>query len=71
MEPADEVVRSRSNPLVARLRALKARADADLALIEGPKLLAEAVSAGVAIVAVAAAPDAPVPALEVPVRREK
>jgi RNA methyltransferase, TrmH family len=69
MQPADEVVRSRSNPLVARLRALKARADADLALVEGPKLLAEAVSAGVAIVAVAAAPDAQVPAVDVPVRR--
>lgn len=69
MEPADEVVTSRSNPLVARLRALKARADADLTLIEGPKLLAEAVSAGVAIVAVAATPDATVPAVGVPVRR--
>jgi TrmH family RNA methyltransferase len=69
MKPADEVVTSRSNPLVARLRALKSRADADLALVEGPKLLAEAVSAGVAIVEVAAAPDASVPDVPVPVRR--
>ena len=69
MKPADEVVTSRSNPLVARLRALKSRADADLALVEGPKLLAEAVSAGVTIVEVAAAPDASVPEVAVPVRR--
>lgn len=69
MPPADEVVTSRSNPLVARLRALKSRADADLALVEGPKLLAEAVSAGVAILEVAASPGASVPAVPVPVRR--
>jgi RNA methyltransferase, TrmH family len=69
MKPADEVVTSRSNPLVARLRALKSRADADLALVEGPKLLQEAVAAGIAIVEVAAAPDASVPAVPVPVRR--
>ena len=69
MKPADEAVTSRSNPLVARLRALKSRADADLALVEGPKLLQEAVAAGIAIVEVAAAPDASVPAVPVPVRR--
>jgi TrmH family RNA methyltransferase len=69
MKPPDEVVTSRSNPLVARLRALKSRADADLALVEGPKLLAEAVSAGAAIVEVAAGPDASVPDVPVPVRR--
>jgi RNA methyltransferase, TrmH family len=69
MKPADPVVKSRSNPLVARLRALKARADADLALVEGPKLLAEAVAAGIEIVEVAAAPDASVPPVPVPVRR--
>lgn len=69
MPPSDDLVTSRGNPLIARLRALKARADADLALVEGPKLLAEAASAGVAIVEVAAAPDAVVPAVPVPVRR--
>jgi RNA methyltransferase, TrmH family len=68
MKPPDEVVTSRSNPLVARLRALKSRADADLALLEGPKLLAEAVLAGLAIVEVAASPHAAVPDVPVPVR---
>jgi TrmH family RNA methyltransferase len=69
MKPADEVVKSRSNPLVARLRALKSRADADLALVEGPKLLAEALAAGVRIVEIAAAPGVAVPDGAGPVRR--
>ena len=56
-----EVIRSRNNPIVRRLRELKARADADLALVEGPKLLAEAVSAGIEIVDVAAAPGIALP----------
>ncbi|HET9314060.1 MAG TPA: RNA methyltransferase [Vicinamibacteria bacterium] len=56
-----DVIRSRNNPVVRRLRELKARADADLALVEGPKLLAEAVSAGIGIVEVAAAPGMALP----------
>lgn len=50
-----ETVRSRSNPLVKRLRALKERADPDggLLLIEGPKLLAEALHAGLELVELA------------------
>jgi tRNA G18 (ribose-2'-O)-methylase SpoU len=63
-----EVITSRNNPLVKRLRELKARADADLALVEGPKLLAEAVAAGVAIVEVATAPRLAVPRLDAPIR---
>jgi RNA methyltransferase, TrmH family len=69
MKPADEVVKSRSNPLVARLRALKSRADADLTLVEGPKLLAEALAAGIRIVEIAAAPGVAVPDGSGPVRR--
>jgi TrmH family RNA methyltransferase len=70
MKPDVDVIRSRANPLVARLRELKARADADLALVEGPKLLAEAVAARIGIVEVAAAPGIALPAMEgVEVRR--
>ena len=58
-----EVIRSRNNPVVRRLRELKARADADLALVEGPKLLAEAISAGIEVVEVAASPGIALPAL--------
>jgi len=52
-----ETVRSRSNPLVKRLRALKERADpaGGLMLIEGPKLLAEALHAGLELVELALA----------------
>jgi RNA methyltransferase, TrmH family len=56
-----DVIRSRNNPIVRRLRELKARADADLALVEGPKLLGEAVSAGIEIVEVAASPGIALP----------
>jgi TrmH family RNA methyltransferase len=58
-----DVIQSRNNPVVRRLRELKARADADLALVEGPKLLAEAVSAGIEIVEVAASPGIALPAV--------
>jgi RNA methyltransferase, TrmH family len=51
-----EVIRSRANPLVKRLRALKQQGASDLLLIEGPKLLEEALAAGVAIVEAAASP---------------
>ena len=49
MPQAAEVVRSRKSPVFKRLAALKARAARDLVLIEGPKLLEEALAAGVAI----------------------
>jgi TrmH family RNA methyltransferase len=63
MTPDAEVIRSRHNPLVRRLRELKARAHAGLALVEGPKLLAEAASAGISFVEVAAAPGIALPDL--------
>jgi RNA methyltransferase, TrmH family len=53
---APELIRSRSNPLVKRLRALKQQGADDLLLIEGPKLLAEAMAAGVPLVEAAASP---------------
>jgi TrmH family RNA methyltransferase len=52
MTPDEEVVRSRSNPLFKRLRALKERGagpGAGLCLLEGPRLVEEALAAGVAI----------------------
>ena len=51
-----DLIRSRANPLVKRLHALKRQADADLLLVEGPRLLEEAVEAGVEIVEAAASP---------------
>jgi TrmH family RNA methyltransferase len=55
----EEVIHSRSNPLVKRLRALKERGTADdLALLEGFTLVGEALRAGVAIVEAAASPRA-------------
>jgi TrmH family RNA methyltransferase len=58
--PGAELIRSRSNPLVKRLRALRDHGDKDglLALIEGPKLLEEAALSGVEILEVAATPRA-------------
>lgn len=55
--PRTEPVRSRSNTLVKRLRALKQHADpaGGLMLIEGPKLLREALRAGVELVELALA----------------
>jgi TrmH family RNA methyltransferase len=53
---AQELIRSRANPLVKRLRALKQQGAHDLLLVEGPKLLAEALAAGVPLVEVAASP---------------
>ncbi len=52
-----EVVRSRANPLVRRLHALKQRADAagGLMLLEGPKLLDEGLRSGVELVEAALA----------------
>jgi TrmH family RNA methyltransferase len=51
-------IRSRSNAVVRRFRALKERAAGDLALLEGTKLLEEALAAGAAITEVAASPRA-------------
>jgi TrmH family RNA methyltransferase len=51
-------IRSRSNAVVRRFRALKERAGGDLALLEGTKLVEEALAAGVRIVEVAASPRA-------------
>jgi len=47
--PPSEVIRSRSNPLYKRLAALKERAEQELCLLEGAKLVEEALAAGVVI----------------------
>jgi TrmH family RNA methyltransferase len=55
--PADEPIRSRSNPLVQRLRALKEkglRGGEGLMLLEGGRLVAEAMAAGLDLVEAAA-----------------
>lgn len=53
---ADPPVRSRAHPLVKRLRSLRERADPDggLMLLEGPKLVLEALLSGVELVEAAA-----------------
>ena len=61
MTPDEETVTSRANPLFKRLLALKKRGvapEGDLCLLEGPKLLDEALAAGARIVEVAAAAGA-------------
>jgi TrmH family RNA methyltransferase len=58
MPQAAEVVRSRKSLLFKRLAAQKARASRELVLIEGPKLLAEALAAGAALREVLASPRA-------------
>ncbi len=61
MTPAEEIVTSRANPLFKRLLALKKRGvapEGDLCLLEGPKLLDEALAAGARIVDVAVAAGA-------------
>ncbi len=61
MAADEETVRSRANPLFKRLRALKERGvapEGDLCLLEGPKLVDEALAAGVRIVEAAAASGA-------------
>ena len=53
--PRAETLRSRANPLYKRLRALKDRAgDRELCLLEGPRLVVEALEAGVSVVEAAA-----------------
>ena len=54
----DAIIRSRSNPLVKRLRSLKERGATDLALLEGMTLVEEALAAGIALVEAAASPRA-------------
>jgi tRNA G18 (ribose-2'-O)-methylase SpoU len=57
--PADDTLRSRANPLYKRLRALKERAgEGDLCLLEGPRLVLEALAAGLAVVEAVASPRA-------------
>lgn len=59
MERAPEVIRSRANPFVRRLRALKKeRAEGEPALIEGVRLLEEATRAGAEVLEVAVTPRA-------------
>lgn len=56
---AEPIIRSRSNPLVKRLRALKERGSGgDLALLEGFTLVEEALAAGVEVVEAALTPAA-------------
>jgi TrmH family RNA methyltransferase len=53
--PRAETLRSRANPLYKRLRALKERAgERELCLLEGPRLVLEALEAGLAVVEAAA-----------------
>jgi TrmH family RNA methyltransferase len=59
LQPSAPVIRSRSNPAVRRFRSLKQGGpDADLLLIEGTKLLEEALAADARVVEVAATPAA-------------
>jgi TrmH family RNA methyltransferase len=59
MAHADEVIRSRRNPLVRRLRDLRDSARAgETCFLEGPRLVLEAVSAGLPLLEAAAAPRA-------------
>jgi TrmH family RNA methyltransferase len=48
--PTPETLRSRHNPLYRRLRSLKDRGGADLCLLEGPRLVREALEARVVLV---------------------
>lgn len=55
---ASPLIRSRANAAVRRFRALKERTGGDLALLEGAKLVEEALAAGVEVAEVAASPRA-------------
>jgi len=55
---AAPLIRSRSNAVVRRFRALKDRAAGDLALLEGTKLVEEALAAGATLAEAAASPRA-------------
>jgi len=54
----EPIIRSRTNPLVKRLHALKERGGEDLALLEGFTLVEEALAAGLDIVEAAVTPEA-------------
>ena len=57
--PAEETLRSRANPLYKRLRALKERGtERDLCLLEGPKLVREALAASLVVLEAAFSPRA-------------
>jgi TrmH family RNA methyltransferase len=58
MDAASELIRSRTNQRYRRFLQLKQKGSADLCLLEGPKLVEEAVLAGVHIVEVAVASHA-------------
>jgi TrmH family RNA methyltransferase len=57
MGGAEDVIRSRSNPLVKRLRTLASKGDPRLALLEGEKLVREALDAGLGVEEVALTPS--------------
>lgn len=58
MVPGSEVIRSRAHPLAKRLRVMLDRTDRDrtLAVLEGPKLVEEAIASRVELLEVAASP---------------
>lgn len=57
--PAQDIVRSRSHPLVKRLRALRSgRESRDVVLLEGWRLLDEALSSGMAVTEAAVSDEA-------------
>jgi TrmH family RNA methyltransferase len=59
MAPEDEVIRSPRNPLVKRLRELRdATRAGETCLLEGPRLVLEALQAGVQVLEAVAAPRA-------------
>lgn len=58
MDSPKEPIRSRTNSRYRRFRQLKERGSDDLCLLEGPKIVEEALAAGIAIVEVVASPRA-------------
>ena len=58
MPDAAATIRSRSNPLFRRFRLLRDKGADELCLVEGPRLLEEALASGIELVEVAAAPRA-------------
>ncbi len=59
MPPADDPIKSRSNPLLRRLRELRESARAgETCLLEGPRLVLEALAAGARVIEAAAGPRA-------------
>lgn len=58
MLPGSEIIRSRAHPLARKIRALLDRADdaESLAVLEGPKLVEEALASGISVVSLAMTP---------------